>query len=119
MLVKYLAHTRTHTESYLDDVFRANVRELLIKAMESGGMIPDPERNQVLKDLDNLITETSPADLLSEISWAWQTESHKLAGGASGVCTIYIRGEIDKALSISSCEINQDGLHLSVIAEIS
>lgn len=119
MLIRYVAHTRTHTESYLDDVFRKNVKSILLTLVESQGLLSGKDRKELSKYLDTRLTESSPADMLSEISWAWQTESHEKAGGASGSCTIYIHGKIDKALTTSSCEIESDGLHLSVIAEIS
>lgn len=119
MLVRYTAHTNTHDQAYLGEVFRANVKALLMRLLDQAQVMPTGERESIKRELDRSLLMDSPSDSLDTISWGWQTADVPFVGGASGVCTIYVKGEVEVTkLGVSSCEINQDGLHLKVSATI-
>jgi hypothetical protein len=121
MLVKITANTKTHDGEYLATVFRENIKKMLVKFLDASGALSESDRardSEISQILDTMLVESSPPDMLDLISWNWETEEHRLTGGASGTCTIYLKGDVVTDNNLTTCEFNQNGLHLSLLVDI-
>jgi len=121
MLVRITANTKTHNGDYLATVFRENIKQILVKFLDASGALSDADRargSEISQILDTMLDESSPSDMVDIISWNWETEDHRLTGGASGTCTIYLKGDVATDNNLTTCEFNQNGLHLNLLVEI-
>jgi hypothetical protein len=115
-ILKILAETKTNTAEDINQLFDEFLRQFLTKAIELSGQFDCTEQTEVDEWIDSVLEELdAPIEMIDSISWTRQVESHNIAGGASGKCTLYVKGDVSSALlGTTKLEIEEKNKHLGV-----
>lgn len=91
MLKTIRIFTSTGNEQHIIKLFKEYVIDFLTKAVA----VAEENGQQLLPQFQKSdwqwITDSSPAEIVETVSWAWHSRSN--ADGADGDCTIYLKSE--------------------------
>ena len=119
-ILKILAETKTNTAEDINQLFDKFLRQFLTRAIELSGQFDCTEHTEVDKWIDSVLEEPdSPIEMIDSISWTRQVETHNIAGGASGRCTLYVKGDVNpELLGTTKLEMEEKNKHLGVKIEV-
>ena len=111
MLFNMTAIVNPGTAQELDSLFSTNIKEYLKRYSKAVGITRDIT-------LEGPLMSDSPNEFVDMFSWNWKTQDN-LLGGATGVCTLYLAGEVDpEHLGVTNVEVNNAKGHLSLKIEL-